>query len=127
MFSHTTLGTNDLDRAEDFYDAIMPVLGGEKFFRTDRAVFWSFGDQFKLALSLPFDGNEASVGNGAMVAFSLESRQAVDHLHARALQLGGSDEGGPGFRNQGIYYGAYFRDPDGNKIAIYVLSEPPVA
>ena len=126
MFSHTMLGTNDLDRAEAFYDALVPALGGEKFFRTETAVYWEFGDGgFKLALTLPFDGNPACVGNGVMVAFSVGSRDVVDTLHATALAMGGTDEGIPGDRNAGIYYGAYFRDPDGNKISIYVINSPP--
>lgn len=122
MLSHTTLGTNDLERAESFFDEFLPLVGGKKYMKTDRAVFYSFGEtSSKLAISKPFDGNPASNGNGTMVAFSIESVEKVNELHAKALEIGASNEGEPGPRYNGLYHGAYFRDLDGNKFAIFHL------
>lgn len=124
MLSHTTLGTNDLARAESFFDAFLPLVGGSRHIKTDRAVFYSFGDgSSKLAISMPFNGKPATHGNGTMVAFSAHSTEEVDALHAKALALGASNEGEPGPRYNGMYYGAYFRDFDGNKFAIFYLPE----
>jgi catechol 2,3-dioxygenase-like lactoylglutathione lyase family enzyme len=77
-----------------------------------------FAKDGKLVLGVlkPFDGEQASPGNGTMVAFELPSREAVDAFHARALSLGGTDEGAPGERAPGFYM-SYFRDPEGNKFA----------
>ena len=125
MISHTTLGTNDILRAEKFYDALLSALNGRQFLKTDRAVFYSFGDNgSKLAISQPFNGEPATNGNGTMVALAAESNEQVEALHARALSLGAANEGDPGPRYGGMYYGAYFRDLDGNKFAIFHI---PVA
>ena len=126
MISHTSLGTNDLPRAERFYDALLPGLGGSKLLRTDRAVFYSFGEGLaKLAISKPFNGEPASNGNGTMVALSADGEEHVKTLHARALALGATCEGEPGPRQDGLYFGAYFRDLDGNKFAIFHLLRDP--
>ena len=73
-----------------------------------------------LCIARPFDGEPASVGNGAMVALRMTDRQAVDTLYAKCLELGGSDEGRPGPRGDHGFYGGYFRDLDGNKLNAYV-------
>lgn len=128
MISHTTLGTNNIDQAIEFFDAFAPHINGVQLMRTDRAVFYSFGDRSsKLAISQTFDGKPATQGNGTMVAFSATSNQEVDKLHSLALSLGGSNEGDPGERYDGLYYGAYFRDLDGNKFAIFHLLNQPKA
>jgi predicted lactoylglutathione lyase len=70
----------------------------------------------------PYDGQPATVGNGNMAALAMPSREMVDRLHSRALELGGSDEGAPGLRTPegpGAFYGAYFRDLDGNKLCVF--------
>lgn len=122
MISHTTLGTNNLERAENFFDAFLPFLNGKKLMNIDRAVFYSFGENSsKLAISQPFDGQPATQGNGTMVAFSVSSIQEVKTLHSKAILLGATNEGDPGERYDGLYYGAYFRDLDGNKFAIFHL------
>ncbi|MFA0813670.1 VOC family protein [Microbulbifer epialgicus] len=128
MISHTTLGTNDLVRAEQFFDEILPFLNGKKLMNTDRAVFYAFGGNgSKLAISQPFDGQPATQGNGTMVAFSASSIEDVKVLHSKAISLGATNEGDPGERHGGLYYGAYFRDLDGNKFAIFHLLSKPKA
>ncbi|MCG8315764.1 MAG: VOC family protein [Pseudomonadales bacterium] len=122
MISHTTIGTNDPAKSEYFYSNLLPLLGGSKLLETDRAIFWQFGENSsKLAISKPFDGNTATAGNGTMVAFTVESKDKVEEVYAKALALGATSEGEPGDRYDGLYYGAYFRDYDGNKMAVFFL------
>ena len=128
MISHTTFGTNDLQRAEDFFDKLLPEMGGSKHVKTDRAIFYTFGDgSSKLAISLPFDGQAAGTGNGTMLAFTVANIEKVISVHSKALSLGAANEGDPGPRYDGLYYGAYFRDLDGNKFAVFHLLKTPVA
>ncbi len=128
MISHTTFGTNDLARAEAFFDGLLPMLNGKKHVKTDRAVFYAFGDgAAKLAISQPFNGEPASVGNGTMLAFTVPSIDAVHDVYSKALALGAKDEGEPGPRYNGLYYGAYFRDLDGNKFTVFHLLQKPDA
>ncbi len=120
MISHTTLGTSDLTKAEAFYDEILIPIGGNKIYRSDSVIFWQFEKGgAKLAITVPFDGKPASNGNGTMVAFTVECISQVQALYTKAMKLGSQCEGEPGKRNGGAFYGAYFRDLDGNKIAIY--------
>ncbi len=118
MYSHVTVGTNDMTRARDFYDAVLGTLGTSRFAGGEKHAGYgkSGGDQFWVLT--PFDGAPASVGNGTHVAFLAPSRAAVDAFHAAALAHGGSDEGAPGLRPHyhPAYYGSYVRDPDGNKL-----------
>ena len=120
MISHTTLGTKDLKKAEAFYSEILALMGGTQIHKSDTVMFWAFeGGNAKLSITLPFNGEPATYGNGAMVAFSLDSQSKVDSIYSIAIAAGGTCEGAPGERNNGAYYGAYFRDLDGNKIAIF--------
>ena len=115
MVGYVTLGTNDLERAGGFYDALLEPLGAKRLIEDERLVVWGSSlEEPSLGLLIPYDGEPATVGNGVMVALQVESRKAVDALHARALALGGRDEGAPGMRN--AFYAAYFRDLDGNKL-----------
>ena len=118
MFSHITLGTNDLEPARRFYEPVMAALGIVQPFALPGSLV--FGDLVgpKLFIGTPFDGGTASVGNGTHAAFIAPHRAAVDAFHAAALAHGGTDEGAPGLRPQyhANYYGAYVRDPDGNKL-----------
>ncbi|WP_419808468.1 VOC family protein [Sphingomonas sp.] len=118
MFSHVTLGTSDLDRAARFYRAVMPALGLSEPFALPGSLV--FGDMTgaKLFVGSPFDGRPPSHGNGTHVALLAPDRAAVDAFHAAALANGGTDEGAPGPRPRyhQHYYGAYVRDPDGNKL-----------
>lgn len=118
MFSHVTIGTNDIGRARPFYDAIMDVLGHRVLI--DNPAFVAYGEASgpKVFIVPPFDGKPASVGNGGHIAFVAADRASVDRFHAAALANGGSDEGAPGLRPHyhPNYYGAYVRDPEGNKL-----------
>ncbi len=118
MFSHITLGTNDWPRAKAFYQAIADVLGLPLFMQREQGAAWGETIGPKLFVGPAFDGEKASSGNGTHVAFLAKSRAAVDAFHAAALAHGGSDEGPPGLRPHyhPNYYGAYVRDPDGNKL-----------
>jgi catechol 2,3-dioxygenase-like lactoylglutathione lyase family enzyme len=118
MFSHVTLGTNEFSKAEKFYDAVMAVLGHPVMFKAGGTAAYGTPTGPKLFIVPPFDGKEARPGNGAHVAFLVTDRAIVDAFHKTALAHGGSDEGPPGPRPHyhKNYYGAYVRDPDGNKI-----------
>lgn len=120
MVGYVTLGTRDLERAEAFYEPLLADLGAECLVKNERMRFYGKPEQPMLAICLPFDGKAASVGNGTMVALKMESREAVKEFHAKALRLGATDEGAPGERGF-AFYGGYFRDPDGNKLAVFIL------
>lgn len=120
MFSHVTLGTRDLGRAIAFYDAVLATLGigrvDKKY--VDWAAWARPGAEQRLWVGLPYDRRPAIAGNGPMVALSAQSRSAVDVAYRAAMAAGAQDEGPPGPRPAygPTYYGAYVRDPDGNKI-----------
>ena len=124
MFSHIFVGTNNFERALAFYQPLMDTLGVQaRFVEANRpwAGWQSQPDPRPLfLLGKPFDQQEHAPGNGQMVAFLASSRAMVDAAYAVALQYGGSSEGAPGLRAQyhANYYGAYFRDPDGNKLCV---------
>lgn len=121
MIGYVTLGTNDLARGAVFYDAIAAELGTGRMMEWDGAIAWGTpGGGAGVALMKPFDGNEASVGNGVMVAFEAKDEAQVDRLHAIALEQGGRCEGAPGPRGD-TFYAAYFRDPDGNKLNAFIM------
>lgn len=116
------LGTNDLERAAAFYDALFNEMGVSRSFESDRFVNYSRGDGGgpAFAITKPFDGQPATVGNGVMIALAARSPEDVDRLHKKALELGASDEGEPGPRGSRFYCG-YFRDLDGNKLNLFAL------
>jgi catechol 2,3-dioxygenase-like lactoylglutathione lyase family enzyme len=125
MIGYTCVGTNQLERAVAFYDDLLGLLGAKPFFKSDRGVGWGVSpDQPMFSVLQPFDGQAATVGNGCMVALAARDPEQVQALHARALALGGSDEGAPGPRGAG-FYGAYFRDLDGNKLAAFCMIPAP--
>lgn len=116
MIGYVTLGTNDIDAAAKFYDGLLGSLGAGRMMEADTFIAW--GTDMKspsISIIKPADGNPASVGNGVMVAIAVDSKDKVDALHARAMELGGADEGAPGPRGDQFYAG-YFRDLDGNKL-----------
>lgn len=121
MIGYTSVGTNDLDKAIAFYDELLSLLGAQPFFKSDRGVGWGVSpDQPMFSVLKPFNGEPATVGNGSMVALSAKDTEQVQAIHAKAIALGGQDEGAPGPRGSG-FYGAYFRDLDGNKIAVFCM------
>ena len=124
MIGYVTLGTNDLGRGAAFYDPVLAEAGAKKFSTTDRMVVYGVQpDAPMLMLCTPFDKQEATVGNGVMIALKVDSREVVDRIHAKALELGAADEGAPGPRGQTGGYFAYFRDMDGNKLAAFTMGE----
>lgn len=119
MIGYVTLGTNDLARAAAFYDDLLALVGAARSWQTERGIAWGTGPAApSLGVMKPFNGQPATVGNGVMVSLAVGSRDVVDAVHARALALGGADEGAPGDRGNG-FYGAYFRDLDGNKLCAF--------
>ena len=117
MIGYTTFGTNDLPRAAAFYDELLALMGAKRFFDSAGGVGWGVAqDKPMVCVMKPFDGQPASVGNGTMVGLAVLEPAQVQALHAKALALGGKDEGAPGPRGEG-FYAAYFRDLDGNKLA----------
>ncbi len=120
MIGYITLGTNDLDRAVAFYDALVAEMGGKRMMEHEGTfVAWAVDpSQPGVALTKPANGEAATVGNGVMVALAVDSKEKVDTLYAKAIELGGTDEGTPGPRGEGFYAG-YFRDPDGNKLNFF--------
>src|SRR5215470_10642215 len=113
MIGYATLGTNDLARASAFYEKLLAEIGAKKIMTNERMTMFAAGpDKPMLAVCTPFDGKKASAGNGTMLALNVGSQDAVKKIHAKALELGGRDEGAPGTRGAG-YFG-YFRDLDGN-------------
>ncbi len=122
MIGYVTLGTNDIERAAAFYDALLGDLGAGRFMETEQFIAWAITPgQPALSVTKPFDGNTATVGNGTMVALSADSTDKVDAIYKKALELGGTDEGAAGPRGEGFYAG-YFRDRDGNKLNVYCLT-----
>ncbi|MBX9707869.1 MAG: VOC family protein [Caulobacteraceae bacterium] len=122
MIGYVTLGTNDLERAAVFYDAIAAELGTSRMMEWPGAIAWGTpGGSAGIGLTKPFDGQPASVGNGVMVALEAKDREQVARLHAIALAHGGSCEGPPGPRGD-TFYAAYFRDPDGNKLNAFLMT-----
>ncbi len=121
MIGYVTIGTNDLARAEKFYDALLAELGAKRVMANDRMRFYGAGlGKPMIAICTPADGNKATVGNGMMVALSASSKEEVDRIYQKAIELGAQDEGPPGPRNP-RFYGGYFRDPDGNKLVAFVM------
>jgi catechol 2,3-dioxygenase-like lactoylglutathione lyase family enzyme len=126
MIGYVTLGTDDLDRSRAFYDALFGEIGASRLIEMDSG-FTLYGVSWGkpgVAVTRPYDGQPARPGNGNMVSLVMDEREKVDRLHARALALGGSDEGAPGLRGpegDRAFYGAYFRDLDGNKFCVFKM------
>ena len=126
MIGYATLGTNDIERSAAFYDALLAVIGAERFMEEDGYfIAWATSpDQPALSVSVPFDKKPASIGNGSMIALMMETPEQVDQFYKKAIELGGIDEGKPGFRPEEAdsgFYAGYFRDLDGNKLNAFCM------
>jgi predicted lactoylglutathione lyase len=121
MIGYVTLGTKDLAKAAAFYDAIAAELETPRMMEYETFIAWGKPDGGAgIGLTKPFDGNEATVGNGVMVALQAKDKDQVHRLYDIALAHGGTCEGPPGPRGEGFYAG-YFRDPDGNKLNAFIM------
>jgi predicted lactoylglutathione lyase len=119
MIGYVTLGTNDLEKAKAFYDGVLAEVGGKRTMGFERMQLWGTRPGAgMLAVCLPYNEKPATVGNGVMPALAASSREAVDKTYAKAIAAGATDEGPPGLRGD-TFYGAYFRDLDGNKLCVF--------
>ncbi|MEH6495896.1 MAG: VOC family protein [Pseudomonas marincola] len=122
MIGYTTIGTNDFARSASFYDTIFEILSAVRMMEEDDFIVWGTDENSPaFSIHLPADGNPATIGNGVMVALKAKNTEQVAAVHAKALELGGSNEGEPGPRGHGFYAG-YFRDLDGNKLNIHCMA-----
>ena len=123
MLGYSTIGVNDMARATGFYDALLAEIGGKQLFGQDRIKFYGTGPgAAMLAVCIPYDEQTPNPGNGTMVAISGGDRAGVDKLYAKAVELGATDDGEPGERIPGVFYGAYVRDLDGNKLCFFEMN-----
>lgn len=117
MIGYVSLGSNDLPRALEFYDALLATLGARRVMEFEQS-FYLYGtapDQPMLAVCKPYNQEPATVGNGVMVALMVKDQEQVKAVYTKAIELGAADEGEPGERAPN-FYAAYFRDLDGNKL-----------
>ena len=121
MIGYVTLGTNKFDEAAKFYDELLAVIGAGRAMEDDTFIAWGTSPEAPaVSIIKPFDGKPATAGNGTMVAFAVGSPEKVQAMHAKALELGGANEGDPGPR-VGAFYAGYFRDLDGNKLNAFCI------
>ena len=131
MIGYVTLGTNDLEKARAYYDALFGSIGAKRLMEFPQG-FTLYGTGWGnpgVAITPPYDGRTAVAGNGNMVAIVLDSRAKVDAFYDKALELGGTDEGPPGVRGEEgprAFYGAYFRDPEGHKFCAFRIGPAEV-
>ncbi len=113
---YVTVGTNDLEKAKDFYDKLFESLSARSFAPNERSYFYTLKDDDTVfAVFVPYDGKEATVGNGNMTGLTFDTTEEVDAIYQKAIELGAADEGESGQRVP-TFYGAYVRDLDGNKL-----------
>jgi catechol 2,3-dioxygenase-like lactoylglutathione lyase family enzyme len=121
MIGYVTIGVNDFEAAKTFYDKALAGLGAKRAFANERMQgYASTISPVQLMICKPYDGAKASAGNGTMISLLAQSRDVVDAVYRDAVAAGAKDEGAPGDRGNG-FYGAYFRDPDGNKICVFKM------
>lgn len=120
MIGYITIGVTDMEKAKGFYTELLSDFGAKVLVDMGRfALIGSSMEQPCLAVCIPFNEEDPHPGNGNMVAINPGSKEKVDELYHKAIELGGTCDGAPGQRIPDVFYGAYFRDPDGNKIAFY--------
>ncbi|PQA89124.1 VOC family protein [Hyphococcus luteus] len=123
MIGYVTLGTNGLEKSATFYDALLAELGGKRMMETDTFIAWSAAPgQPGVGVIKPYDRNAATPGNGTMVALACDKPETVDRVYKKAIELGAKDEGAAGPRGE-TFYGGYFRDPDGNKLNAFCMTQ----
>ena len=122
MIGYMTVGTNDLEKAGEFYDALFDGIGAQRFMADDHIIVWSTKPgEGMFSVIKPANGEPATPGNGVMAAITVKDLGVIESLHAKALSLGGSCEGEPGTRgDNGMCFG-YVRDPEGNKLAFFSM------
>jgi predicted lactoylglutathione lyase len=121
MIGYITLGTKDLPKSAAFYDPLFEDVGAKRAMEHEHYIAWAVSpDEPMFAISRPYNGEAAAVGNGTMIALAASDKAQVNSVHAKALSLGATDEGAPGPRGEGFYAG-YFRDLDGNKLNIFSM------
>ena len=122
MIGYVTLGVSDMQRAKTFYAQLFETLGARVTLDMERIAFIGKSlSEPMLAVCIPYDGQPNHPGNGNMLAISAGTKENVDALYKKALELGATCDGEPGQRIPGRFYGAYVRDADRNKIAFYVF------
>ena len=123
MIGYITLGTNNFERAAQFYDNLLAVIGAKRVMESPEFIAWGNSpNQARLSIIKPYDGQAATVGNGVMVALIVDSKEKVDALYNKAIELGGKDEGAVGPRGDSGFYAGYFRDLDGNKLNVFCMT-----
>lgn len=121
MIGYVTLGTNQFDTAAKFYDELFKTIGAGRGMEGESFIAWSTGPTSPaVSIIKPFNGEAATSGNGTMVAIAMREPAQVDAFHAKAVELGATDEGAPGIRF-GNFYAGYFRDLDGNKLNAFCM------
>ncbi|MEM7547785.1 MAG: VOC family protein [Pseudomonadota bacterium] len=122
MIGYTTIGVTDMDAAKTFYSELFADQGAKVQIDAGRiAMIGKSPMEPMVAVCTPYDGNAPSPGNGGMIAFHAGSKEAADAMYNKAISLGATDEGEPGQRIPDRFYGAYVRDPDGNKLCFFVF------
>ncbi|MFZ6742189.1 VOC family protein [Undibacterium sp. JH2W] len=122
MIGYITLGTNDIGRAAAFYDALLADVGARRQIDLEDFITWGASPKHPaLSIVKPYNGEAATPGNGNMVALVMKTREQVQAVHKKALELGGKDEGAPGPRGDSGFYAAYFRDLDGHKLNAFCM------
>ncbi len=122
MIGYTTIGTKNLEKALNFYDALLQLVNGKQLMGLDRIKFYGTdAGGAMLAVCIPADESDHQCGNGQMVAIPGGSPEGADALYKKAIELGATDEGAPGQRFP-FFYGGYVRDPDGNKLCFFHMT-----
>ena len=127
MFTHMFLGSNDVERSRKFYDATMKELGYQNVVPPEAGMLVYSGPSGTLVVGKPYDGQPATVSNGATLGLAAQDDETVTRWHQAGLANGGIDDGAPGPRERAPNnsVGAYLRDPDGNKLCgLYLSGEP---